>query len=73
MCGGYYEEEMKEYYGPSTQFSSTPLFGRAMAICELENIPCRFDVYENRIHFEDAKAEERFSIAWSTKVERPIK
>ena len=64
MCGGYYEEEMKEYYGPSTQFSSTPTFGRAAAICELENIPCRLDPYSNTIHFESAKAEVQFSIAW---------
>jgi len=66
MCGGYYEEEMMEekYYGPSTQFHSTPTFGRAAAICELENIACRLDAYSNTIHFEDAKAEERFSIAW---------
>ena len=55
---------MKQYYGPSTQFSSTPMFGRAAAICELENIECRLDPYENRIHFESIKAEERFSIAW---------
>ena len=52
------------YYGPSTQFSSTPMFGRAAAICELENIPCRLDPYENRIHFKNAAAEVKFSIAW---------
>ena len=67
MCGGYYEEEMmedKEYYGPSTQFESTPAFGRAAALCELENIECNLDPYENRINFRDAKAEEQFMIAW---------
>ena len=64
MCGGYYEEEMP-YYGPSTQFTSTPLFGRAAAICELENIECNLDPYENRINFKNAKEEERFTIAWS--------
>lgn len=58
---------MKE---PATQFNSTPAFGKAMALCELENIPCRFDVYENRIYFENAKAEERFSIAWNKRYER---
>ena len=69
MCGGYYEEEMMEnYYGPSTQFSSTPTFGRAAAICELENIACRLDAYSNTIHFESVKAEERFSIAWQKAV-----
>jgi len=66
MCGGYYEEEF-EMKGPAAQFSSTPMFGRAMALCEIENIPCRFDVYNNRIYFENAKAEEKFSIAWSTR------
>ena len=67
MCGGYYEEEMMmdKYYGPSTQFRSTPLFGRAAAICELENIECNLDPYENRINFKNAKEEERFTIAWS--------
>ena len=72
MCGGIYEEEleMKQYYGPSTQFASTPLFGRAAAICELENIECRLDPYENRIHFESIKAEEKFSIAWQRRVEK---
>jgi len=66
MCGGYYEEElaMKTYYGPSTQFSSTPMFGKAAAICELENIECNLDPYQNRINFKNAKAEERFAIAW---------
>lgn len=81
MCGGYYEEEimedmkfttaenmMKEYYGPSTKFSSTPVFGKAAAICKLENIEVRLDPYENIIHFEDTKAEERFTIAWSKAV-----
>ena len=52
------------YYGPSTQFRSTPTFGKAAAICELENIPCRLDPYENRIHFKNAAAEVKFSIAW---------
>ena len=62
MCGGYYEEEMKDkqYYGPSTQFSSTPRFGKAAAVCELENIECNLDPYENRINFKNAKEEEKF-------------
>ena len=66
MCGGYYEEEMMEdkYYGPSTQFHSTPTFGRAAAICELENIACRLDPYNNAIHFKNADEEVKFSIAW---------
>ena len=67
MCGGYYEEEMmmeEKYYGPSTQFHSTPTFGRAAAICELENIACRLDPYNNTIHFENADEEVKFSIAW---------
>ena len=69
MCGGIYEEELEmKYYGPSTMFASTPLFGRAAAICELENIPCRLDPYENTIHFESVKAEEKFSIAWQKAV-----
>ena len=59
---------MQEYYGPSTQFASTPLFGRAAAICELENIECNLDPYENRINFKNAKAEERFTIAWQKAV-----
>ena len=72
MCGGYYEEEMMEdkYYGPSTVFSSTPTFGRAAAICELENIACRLDPYNNTIHFKSIKEEERFTIAWNQKRER---
>jgi len=67
MCGGYYEEEMedKKYYGPSAQFASTPSFGRAAAVCELENIECNLDPYENRINFKNAREEERFTIAWS--------
>jgi len=59
---------MQEYYGPSTQFASTPLFGRAAAICELENIECNLDPYENRINFKNARAEERFTIAWQKAV-----
>jgi hypothetical protein len=67
MCGGYYEEELG-YKGPSTKFASTPLFGRAAAICELEDIECRLDPYENMIHFASIKAEERFTIAWQKAV-----
>lgn len=52
-----------KYYGPSTKFESTPTFGRAAAICELEDIPCRLDPYENTIHFASIKAEEQFTIA----------
>ena len=75
MCGGYYEEEMMEmkYYGPSTKFSSTPAFGKAAAICELENVECRLDPYENTIHFESSKAEERFTIAWQKAVAGSMK
>ena len=57
-----------KYYGPSTQFASTPLFGRAAAICELEDVPCRLDPYTNTIHFKSTKAEEQFSIAWQKAV-----
>ena len=66
MCGGYYEEEMREeeYYGPSTVFNSTPKFGKAAAVCEIENIECRLDPYENTIHFKNVKAEEQFMVAW---------
>ena len=53
-----------EYYGPSTKFDSTPKFGKAAAVCELENIPCRLDPYTNTIHFKSIKAEEQFMIAW---------
>jgi hypothetical protein len=53
-----------EYYGPSTKFNSTQKFGRAAAVCELENIECNLDPYENRINFKNAKAEEQFMIAW---------
>ena len=56
---------MTEYKGPSTVFSSTPIFGRAAAVCELENIECNLDPHENRINFKSARAEERFMIAWS--------
>ena len=52
-----------KYYGPSTKFESTPAFGRAAAICELENIECRLDPFENTIHFASIKAEEQFTIA----------
>lgn len=67
MCGGVYEEELDEltYYGPSTEFRSTPVFGRAVGVCELENISCRIDPYTNRIHFKNTKEEEKFTIAWS--------
>jgi hypothetical protein len=57
-----------KYYGPSTKFESTPNFGRAVALCKLENIECRIDPHVNTIHFENAKAEERFTIAWSKAV-----
>ena len=62
-----------EYYGPSTQFASTPLFGRAAAICELEDVPCRLDPYTNTIHFKSIKAEEQFSIAWQKAVAGSLK
>ena len=52
-----------EYYGPSTKFESATGFGRAAAICELENIECRLDPYTNTIHFKSTKAEEKFTIA----------
>ena len=52
-----------KYYGPSTKFEETSAFGRAAAICELENIECRLDPYENTIHFASIKAEEQFTIA----------
>ena len=54
-----------KYYGPSTKFENTPAFGKAAAVCELENIPCRLDPYTNTIHFKSIKAEEQFTIAWS--------
>jgi hypothetical protein len=53
-----------EYYGPSTVFNSTPKFGKAAAVCELENIPCRLDPYTNTIHFKSTEAEKQFMIAW---------
>ena len=56
----------EKYYGPSTQFHSTPTFGRAAAICELNNIACRLDPYSNTIHFKNADEEVKFSIAWRT-------
>ena len=69
MCGGYYEEELEsKYYGPSTKFESATGFGRAAAICELEDVPCRLDPYTNTIHFKSIKAEEQFSIAWQKAV-----
>ena len=61
MCGGYYEEEMR---GPSTEFASLPVFGKAAVVCEIENIECNLDPYKKRIHFRNAAAEERFTIAW---------
>ena len=54
-----------KYYGPSTKFEETSAFGKAAAVCELENIPCRLDPYTNTIHFKSIKAEEQFTIAWS--------
>jgi len=69
MCGGYYEEELEmKYYGPSTKFESATGFGRAAAVCELEDIECRLDPYENMIHFASSKAEEKFTIAWQKAV-----
>jgi len=77
VCGGYYEEEMmedmkfttagdmmREYYGPSAQFNSMPVFGKAAVICEIENIECNLDPVEYCIHFASVKEEERFTIAW---------
>lgn len=57
-----------KYYGPSTKFSSTPMFGRAAAICELEDIECRLDPYENIIHFASTKEEEKFTIAFQRRL-----
>ena len=56
-------EDYGKYYGPSTKFESTPAFGRAAAICELENIECRLDPIANMIHFASIKEEEKFTIA----------
>ena len=53
-----------KYYGPSTKFNSTSKFGKAAAVCELENIECRLDPFENTIHFASIKEEEKFMIAW---------
>jgi len=53
-----------EYYGPRTVFASAEIFGLAAAICEIENIGCRPDPYDNIIHFKNVEEEERFSIAW---------
>ena len=61
-----------EYYGPSTKFESATGFGRAAAICELENIECRLDPYTNTIHFKSTKAEEKFTIA-SSMLHLPVK
>ena len=57
-------EDYGKYYGPSTKFKSTPAFGRAAAVCELENIECRLDPIANMIHFASIKEEEKFMIAW---------
>jgi len=62
-----------EYYGPSTKFESATGFGRAAAICELENIECNLDPYNNRINFKSIKAEERFTIAWQKAVAGSLK
>ena len=61
-------EDYGKYYGPTTKFESATGFGRAAAICELENIPCRLDPFENTIHFKSIKAEEKFTIAWQKAV-----
>lgn len=66
MCGGYYEEELA-YYGPSTEFKTVAGFGRAAAICELENIACRLDPERNRIHFKNAKEEVKFTVAFENR------
>ena len=54
---------MNHYYGPSTEFKTVTGFGRAAAICELENIACRLDPERNRIHFKNEKEEVRFTVA----------
>jgi hypothetical protein len=53
-----------EYYGPRRAFIAAEIFGLATAICEIENIKCRPDPYDNTIHFKNVEEEERFSIAW---------
>lgn len=53
-----------EYHGPTTQFSSLPVFGKAAVVCEIEDIECNLDPYKKQIHFRNAAAEERFTIAW---------
>ena len=61
-------EDYGKYYGPSTKFESTPAFGKAAAICELENIECRLDPFANMIHFASEEEEKRFTIAWQKAV-----
>ena len=64
---------VKDYYGPSTKFESATGFGRAAAICELEDIPCRLDPYTNTIHFKSTKAEEKFTIALHNRYKAMLK
>ena len=61
-------ENYGKYYGPSTKFESTPAFGKAAAICELENIECRLDPIANMIHFASEKEEKKFAIVWGKAV-----
>ena len=66
-------EDYGKYYGPSAKFESTPAFGKAAAICELENIECRLDPIANMIHFASKKEEEKFAIAWQKAVAGSLK
>lgn len=70
MCGGYYEEEMKDYYGPSMQFKTVAGFQKAVKICKkrLSSEDWWQNKEEGLIHFASVKAEEKFSIAWQKAV-----
>ena len=70
MCGGYYEEEMQDYYGPSMQFKTVAGFQKAVKICKkrLSSEDWWQNSEEGLIHFASIEAEKNFSIAWQKAV-----
>ena len=68
MCGGSYEDgEPQVLWTKYSKFESTTGFGRAAAICELENIRLQIRYTQNTIHFKNVEAEENFSASLMVK------
>ncbi len=52
---------------PRTQFKTVAGFAKAVALCEKKGLKMRVDPAEGMIIWENAKEEEKFTIAWTQK------